>query len=244
MSLFRPSKRDLYQLQILVEKNLTETDIINFMDIDFGEFVKWKQKPEALEILSTRKVIDSSKDTIKHPDFADQVEVAFECGLVKYYRFTDQYKMPTGRYKYIMAAIREVDLRMDLSTMNGYVDDLKKSLDGQAKQIDLAKAWKTIFSIETRLSLAFEPAGIKKLASVCYFTEDEILTTWDKEEGKKKVEFWDKHNCLDFFLTKPISELIRLNDSSITSLETYLSQAAVILEELSYQAPQPSSENL
>ncbi len=244
MSLFRPSKRDLQQLQILVDHNLTELEIQEFLVVDFAEFNDWKKRSEVQKILTTRKVIDSSKDTIKHPDFADQVEVAFECGLVKYYRFIDQYKMPTGRYKYVMAAIREVDLRMDLSTMNGYIDDLKKSLDGTKKNIDLATCWKTIFNIETRLSLAFEPAGIKKLASVTYFTEDEILTTWDKEEGKKKVEFWDKHNCLDFFLTKPISELIRLNDSSITSLVTYLNQANMILEELSYQVPQPSSENL
>lgn len=181
---------------------------------------------------------------LHHVDLHGKTEVAFKAGGKKFYRFIDQYQMPTGRYKYVMAAIREVDLRMDLSTMNSYIEDLERSLDGTKGQVDLATAWKTIFNIKTRLSLAFEPAGIKKLASVCYFTEDEILTTWDKDGGKKKVDFWDKHNCLDFFLTKPISELIRLNDSSITSLETYLSQVAPILEELSYQAPIPSSENL
>jgi len=178
---------------------------------------------------------------IYHPDLEGKTELAFSIGGKDFYRFVDQYAMPTGRYKWIYATLREVDLRMDLATLKAYVEDLKKSLNGEKKQIDLGAAWKTIYNIETRLSLAFEPDGVKKLASVVYFTDDEILSTWKPEEGKKKVEFWNKHNYLDFFLTRPISELIGLNDCSITSLETYLKETAYpILEELKPEVQTPS----
>lgn len=176
---------------------------------------------------------------LHHIDLDGKTEVAFEAGGKKFYRFIDQYAMPTGRYKYVYAALREVDLRMDLDTMKAYISELKKNLNGEKKQIDLGGVWRIILNMETRLSLAFEPDGIKKLASIVYFTDDEILTTWDKIEGKNKVEFWDKHNCLDFFLTRPIGELTKLSDSSITSLETYLSQVYPILEELSLEIPNP-----
>lgn len=180
---------------------------------------------------------------IYHPDIADQVELAFEVGGKKFYRFADQYKMPTGRYKYIVAATREVDMRMSIELLLEYITQIKSCLKGEKGKVDLETAWKTLFNIETRISLAFEPNTVKKLASICYFTDTEILTTWDKvKDGSEKVKLWDKHNCLDFFLTRPISELLRLSDSSLTSLETYLSQVYPILEELNSVHPTQSSE--
>lgn len=240
MNLFRPTKRDLQQLQMFVDKNVTEQEIQKLLIVSLPEFEKWKKNPEVVKILNSRPVPHESKATVFHPEFADKVEVAFECDMIKYYRFIDQYAMPVGRYKYIYATLREVDLRMDLETLKMYVSELKKALNGEKKQVDLGLAWETLFNIETRLSLAFEPEGVKKLASIVYFTDDEILSTWNKEEGKKKVDFWNQHNCLDFFLTRPISELIKLNDSTITSLEAYLSQVYPILEELKPEVPIPS----
>lgn len=188
-----------------------------------------------------RKETVEPKFNLYHPDLDGKTELAFSCGGKDFYRFIDQYAMPTGRYKYVYATLREVDLRMDLATLKNYISELEKSLNGEKKMIDLASAWKTIFNIKTRLALAFEPDGIKKLASVVYFTEDEILSKWNKEEGQKKVDLWNKNNYLDFFLTRPISELIGLNDYSITSLETYLKEVAYpILEELKPEVPIPS----
>lgn len=180
---------------------------------------------------------------IYHPDIADQIELAFEVGGKKFYRFADQYKMPTGRYKYIVAATREVDLRMSIELLRQYMTELKASFSGGKGHIDIGAAFKTIYNIETRIGLPFEPGTVKKLASVCYFTDSEILTTWDKvKDGEEKVKFWDKHNTLDFFLTRPISELLRLSDYSLTSLETYLATIYPILEELNSAQPIQSSE--
>lgn len=180
---------------------------------------------------------------IYHPDIADQIELAFEVGGKKFYRFADQYKMPTGRYRNIVAATREVDMRMSIEVLSAYIQTIKTCLKGDKGKIDLENAWKALFAMETRISLAFEPETVKKLASICYFTDSEKLDTWDKvKDGSEKVKFWDKYNCLDFFLTRPISELLRLSDSSLTSLETYLSQVYPILEELSSVPLTQSSE--
>ena len=180
---------------------------------------------------------------IYHPDIADQVEMAFEAGGKKFYRFIDQYQMPTGRYKYIVAATREVDLRMSIELLKEYMNEIRTALNGSKGKVDLESIWKILFNIETRISLAFEPNTVKKLASVCYFTDSEILTTWDsKKDGKEKIKLWDEYNCLDFFLTKPISELLRLNDSSLISLQTYLSQIYPILEELKPELPTVPSD--
>ncbi len=175
-----------------------------------------------------------------HPDLVGKTELAFTAGGRSFYRFIDQYAMPVGRYKWVYATLREVDLRMDLDTLKNYISELEKSLNGEKKMIDLATAFKTIYNIKTRLSLAFEPQGVKKLASIVYFTDNEILSTWNTEEGNEKVKFWNEHKCLDFFLTRPISELIKLNEHTITSLETYLSQVYPILEELKPDQPTQS----
>lgn len=192
--------------------------------------------------LFRKQVIEPPFDR-NHPDLLEATELAFECGGKKFYRFLDDYRMPTGRYKYVYAALKEVDLRMSLELLKEYLGQIKTCLRGEKNQVNLELAWRTIFNMETRLSLAFEPEGVKKLASVVYFTEDEILSTWSKEDGKKKVEFWERHKCNDFFLTRPIGELLGLNASSVTSLETYLSQIYPILEELNSVQPTPSSEN-
>ena len=167
-----------------------------------------------------------------HPEMTDRTEFAFEAGGVNFYRFIDQYMMPTGRYKWLYAALREADLRMSREMLLEYIQSMKKAIKGEKNKIDLEQVWRTLFNMETRLALAFEPEGIKKLASITYFTEDEILSTWDPKEGKKKVELWNKSGTYDFFLSKPIGELLKLSDSSITSLETYLREISPILEEL------------
>lgn len=97
--------------------------------------------------------------------------------------------------------------------------------------------------METRVNLAFEPDTVRRLASVVYFDAAEDLSTFDMKYGEKKVEFWKKNNVTDFFLTRPISELLGLEGISITSLEEYLRTSTSIIEELTSELPPQLSEN-
>ena len=179
---------------------------------------------------------------INHPDIAGAIEPAFVCSGVQYYRFTDEFKCPAGRYKYYYAYLREVDLRMELSLLKQLISDLKACLNASKKEIDLEQAWRILFNIEGRITLGFEPDTVKRLASVAYFDETEDLSTYSKEYGNGKIKKWESAGGLDFFLTKPIGELLGLNGISATSLAEYLETSNSIIANLNQELQNPSGE--
>lgn len=181
---------------------------------------------------------------LNNPELADKVELAFECAGVKFYRFVDEYQMPTGRYKWVMNYLREVDLRVDLDTMKAYMKELTACLNGSRKQIDLSNAFKVIHSIQTRLELAFEPETVERLASVVYFDDAEDLSDFNMQKGEQKRNLWKRNKNLSFFLTKPISELLRLKDISPESLQVYIEETREIIKELISPLQSSQQENI
>jgi hypothetical protein len=183
---------------------------------------------------------------INHPQVAHQIEFAFESAGTKYYRFGKEFQMPTGRYKWVMHYLREVDLRMDLDTMKKYMAGLKKILNGgtTGKMIQLGEAWKIVDKIEARLALAFEPAGIARLASVTFFDDTEDLSGFNFEYGSEKVDKWAKAGTLDFFLTSPIEDILNLKGISTQSLQEYIQEVNLMIQEMTLETPNPSQENL
>jgi hypothetical protein len=183
---------------------------------------------------------------IRHPDIAPYIEEVFKSGNRVYYRFKEEKLIPTGRYKYVYAHLKEVDMRMNLETLKSYVKDFKDLLNGSGakKTIEIGALWKLILNLESRVALAFEPATVERLASVIYFDESEDLSTWNKKYSQEKIEWWRKHETLDFFLTKPIGELLGLSGISITSLVDYITEATAIIQELTLDQQMLSSESL
>lgn len=180
---------------------------------------------------------------IHHPDFENNVEFAFESGGVNYYRAIKDFMLPVGRYKWVDASLNEVDIRMDLKVLKAYIEELKKALNGSTGIIKLDKAFQIIYSMETRCNLGFEPETVKRLASVVYFDETEDLTDYDMDYGKIKIAHWEKHETYAFFLTRPIGELLKLNDFSETSLKKYIQVASQIIEDLTSEPENLSSVN-
>lgn len=178
-----------------------------------------------------------------HPDLAGQVEFAFECGGKKFYRMSNEYRLPTGRYKWLAAALEEVELRMNLKTLEAYLDEMEKNLNGKKGDINLGKVWQIIYAMRTRTKLAFEPDTIKRLASVVYFDASEDLRDWDKKYAEEKIALWDKHESYAFFLTSPIEELLNLRGISVESLKNYISHTEAIIKELTLDHTTVSSEN-
>lgn len=156
--------------------------------------------------------------------------------------------MPAGRYKWLYGYLREVDLRMSLEVLNKYIEEIEKSLNGGKKGVvDLGNAFILLSKLKTRTKLAFEPDGVRKLASVVYFDSSEDLSGFSQAYGEKKVLLWKKHNFLDFFLTRPMCELLKLKNSSIEVLEEYIKTAELIIQDLtlepSNQLQESSSES-
>jgi hypothetical protein len=184
---------------------------------------------------------------INHPDMQGRYEFAFEAGPLfrktKYYRAVKDYMLPVGRYKFIDARLYAAELKMNLKTLGDYMDVLEKHLDGSKGVVTLSKAFEVIWAIRSRINLGFEPETIKNLAAVVYFDETEILNDFDEEYGNKKIKFWDQYDCLSFFLTMPMSELLNLTDTSEESLREYIAKASEIIKDLSYVLPTQSLDN-
>lgn len=208
--------------------------------------MKTKRKSRPAKRRPVKPVEAAKPDfNINHPDVAHMVEVAFEAAGKKYYRFKDEFRIPAGRYKYVYASLRENDLRMNIDTLRDYIDAFKKVLSGGGKKnsISLEDLWKLVLNLESRINLGLDPEGIERLASIVYFDDTEDLSTYDKKYGTDKISVWRQHNVSDFFLTKPIGDLLSLSDSSITSLMDYIKTNREIIEELNSGLLKVSQEN-
>jgi hypothetical protein len=182
---------------------------------------------------------------LSHDDVKHKIEEAFQAGGRTFYRFIDDHQIPVGRYKYIYAALKEVDLRMTLETLQKYVTEIKKILNGGEKKnaVSMESLWRLTLNMESRIKLAFEPASVERLAAVLFFDETEDLRTYDRKHGEDKVQFWRDNNVLDFFLTMPIIDLLGLRGISQTSLEEYIRTSNEILQDLTLELQSQSSES-
>lgn len=181
------------------------------------------------------------KNTLHDIDFVPFVEPAFKFNSIQYYRFKKDADTPYGRYKWVSTFLQEVELRMDLNTLNAYLDDIEKNISGEKGKINLGHVAVTINKMRTRTALHFDVETAKKLASVIYFDETEDLTTYDREKGREKIAAWGKDlKVMDFFLTKPMRELLGLSDISETVLADYISQQVEIIKALTLEMPEAS----
>src|SRR5688572_4917524 len=178
---------------------------------------------------------------LRHPDLAGHTELAFECKGKKFYRMAHEFRMPTGRYKFLDAYLLEHELRMTPKMFTDYLDKIEFDLNGKGGTINLTRIAITIHNMRTHANLLFVPDTIKKLASVVYFDDTEDLRDYDPEYGKKKIALWETDEQYSFFLTRPIVELLNLEGISVTSLQTYMDQAQIVLEELTLDQSKPSS---
>lgn len=194
---------------------------------------------------AVKKPIAKPAFNIHHEDVKHKIEKAFKSGTTQYYKFIEDAQIPSGRYKYIYAFLKEADLRMSLETLKQYIETLKNILNGGGKknQINVGDIWRIVLNIESRIVLAFEPASIERLASVIYFDDTEELSTYSKDYGQAKINLWSKNKTADFFLTKPIVELLGLKNISLTSLEDYLKETATVIQDLTQDLQMVSSEN-
>lgn len=157
-----------------------------------------------------------------HPDLAGKTEIAFCTTKHTYYRFKQEVEMPAGRYKWLHSMLYEVDIRMDLATLKAFIDELEIAISGKRGSIDLTNVAVTLKKLRARCNMAFDVATVERLASVVYFRDDEILHTWDRKIGEEKVNEWNREGCLDFFITRPMGELLKLNGISLDALQEYI----------------------
>jgi hypothetical protein len=187
---------------------------------------------------------------IHHPDVSQNIEFAFEAGPAfnkrKFYRVVNDYRLPVGRHKFVSARLQEAELRMTLETLMKYIDNIENAINGGIGKIDLGKVHMNLYAMRSRAKLGFDTKTIERLAAVVYFDETEDLRDFDEDYGDKKIEFWKKYSSYDFFLTRPISELLGMNNLSEESLKSCLMElveAQEVIKDLTSEQEKSSSEN-
>jgi len=222
MNILRPFKSDIKQIESLVKLGCNKPDIAMVLHLTEVQLSKWEYKnTQVAELLKPKA---RPEFTLTHPDYAPMVEEAFACGGKRFYRFKEEYRMSTGRYKYYYSTLRELELKLSLKNLQEYVDAFKLVLEGGSKKktISLNDLNKLVINLESRIKLAFDTQTVKKLAAVAYFDETEDLTTYIDKYGEQKIKLWEEHNVYDFFLTKPIGELFNLKSISVEYLQEHL----------------------
>ncbi len=179
-----------------------------------------------------RLFADKRVKNLYHADFKDKCIPAIKFNGVQYYRFKDELDMPYGRYMYLSTFLQAVEMRMDLKTLNQYIEILEKCLSGGKGNIDIGKAHITLVQLKTRSKVVFDSDIAYSLASCIFFTDSEPLNTYSMEHNNKKINAWREADALDFFMLTPVKELLNLGSISIPDLMNYLIKTQPIMNEL------------
>lgn len=175
---------------------------------------------------------EEPRKTLYHKDFEGKTILAKTINGVHYYRFKDDIDMPYGRYLYLSSFIQAIELRMDLKTLDAYLDKIEANLSGGKGNINIGSSLILLQQLRTRTRIRFDEELAYQLASCIFFTDEEELNTYSMEKNKQKIEAWKRSGTLDFFMLKPVKELLGLGNLSISDLTAYLQKTRPILEEL------------
>lgn len=149
-----------------------------------------------------------------------RIEYAFTSGGTKYYRFADITNLPYERGLMAMHVYSEVDMRCSRQFLIHYADAIDKLL--HSNKIDIFKINQLNEILKQRLTMTTDTELLYKLASVCFFDKTENPSVYEPEYADKKIAKWKKDNkAHDFFLQKPLLELMPFLQSVDTDLDTY-----------------------
>jgi hypothetical protein len=167
--------------------------------------------PEIKKNINAKKFFPESRHIITY---------AFSIGANHYFKFDDHLNIPYERALSCLVFYREVEMNIDHMFLKAHIDAIDNIL--LSKQIDIFKIKNLNDQLKTRLTLPKDPELMYKLASVVYFDQHESPEVYEWEYGKKKIDFWKKNSSLkDFFLQKPLQELIPYLRYAGENLETF-----------------------
>lgn len=151
------------------------------------------------------------------------IKEAFVIAGVKYFEVDSIFKLP---YERAMMAIRfyeEVKMKCDYDMLKAYTTAVDNIFKG--KQIgfnEMAELKRFNDILRERLYNIVDTDLIYKLASVCFFDENESPFKYDYEYNQKKILKWKaEKNINDFFLQEPLQRLIPFLKSPEIDFQTY-----------------------
>jgi hypothetical protein len=151
-------------------------------------------------------------------------QYAFTVGGVDYYCFDDVFNQPYQRALQAIVYFQEVSMNCDREFLKAHVTAIRTLLNPTQDRptIEVHKANALNEQLSQRLELPADTELMYKLASVIYFDSTENPEIYEFGYGAKKIELWKKHASVhDFFLQKPIVELLPFLNDVGENLETF-----------------------
>lgn len=148
------------------------------------------------------------------------IKPAFTIAGTDYYQFDDIFNLPYERGLMALAIYEETRMNCNREYLEKHVEVMDELL--HSRNIDIFKINQLNEQLKERLNIAFNTSLLYKLASVVFFDKNENPSLYEPEYCDKKIEFWKEHRGMtDFFLQKPLLELIPFLQSVDFDLETY-----------------------
>lgn len=136
------------------------------------------------------------------------VEPAFELGGKRYFQFSNQEEVPTGRQFAALMIYNEMDMRVTREYLELHTKAFDKVVS-DPKKIHLGYLIQMNENLKDRLNLMITPDFIYKLASVVYFDGDESPYRYDLDYNDAKIKQWKKDGrTYDFFLRRRLLDLV------------------------------------
>lgn len=148
------------------------------------------------------------------------IEYAFSIGKKHYFKLSDLLNTPYERALACLVYYREVDMNIDGEFLDEHIAAIDKILT--SSKIDVYKIKQLNDQLRQRRQLPKDPELMYKLASVVFFDQEESPEVYEWAYGQKKIDFWKENTTLrDFFLQKPLRELIPYLDYAGENLDTF-----------------------
>ena len=120
----------------------------------------------------------------------------------KYYIYTPEMGIPTGRAHGLRKAMDAVIANASLSDNVEALNSIRKSFNDMLKTNDAVALGYTIQAAINALASSYSSENHIAVTACTYFiiAEGEDLATWDERQAREKVNDWKNVNEMDFFL--------------------------------------------
>jgi hypothetical protein len=141
-----------------------------------------------------------------------------------------------------LAAYEECRMGVNREYLEAHTARIREILTSQ--KVDIFEVHKLNEQLKERMLFVMDADLLYKLASVVFFDRNENPVLYERDYNQKKIEFWRKHKGVaDFFLQKPLRELIPFLNISEADLKASLEVGKKIRELHSGTLQRPNSRS-
>jgi hypothetical protein len=162
-----------------------------------------------------------------------EVEVAFEVNGTKYYKFVNEFNIPSQRALTYLDVQAELSQKIDNKYLEAYFEAVLDAIN-KGNLTDVAYLTKLAKQRQDNITIL---DSWYKIASVLYFDENENPYHYDYEYSEKKIANWKRHGgAMGFFMQTHLNGLATFLSFSEKDMQDYSKgQMVQLLQILKYR---------